>query len=73
MKTFEEYMNIDEGKRLPTTRDAERFILSVLKLGSKENLFDSFMKKEGISPDELSIFVDMVGDRLKEYVNSFSL
>ena len=68
MKTFEEYMNIDEGERLPTTQDADSFLTRVLKLGSKENLFDAFMKKEGICPDELSIFVDMVGDRLKEYV-----
>jgi hypothetical protein len=68
MKTFEEYMNTDEGKRLPTTRDADKFLADVLKLGSKENLFDSFMKKEGIGPDGLSVFVDMVGDRLKEYV-----
>jgi hypothetical protein len=68
MKTFEEYMNIDEGKRLPTTRDADNFLTRVLKLGSKENLFDAFMKKEGIGPDELGVFVDMVGDRLKEYV-----
>jgi hypothetical protein len=68
MKTFEEYMNTDEGKRLPTTRDADKFLADVLKLGSKENLFDSFMKKEGIGPDGLGVFVDMVGDRLKEYV-----
>ena len=68
MKTFEEYMNIDEGERLPTTQDADSFLTGVLKLGSKENLFDAFMKKGGIGPDELSVFVDMVGDRLKEYV-----
>ena len=68
MKTFEEYMNIDEGKRLPTAGDADKFLTTALKLGSRENLFDAFMKKEGISPDELSAFVDMVGARLKDYV-----
>ena len=44
--------------------DASNFISDVLKLGSKQNLFDAYMKKNGISPDELSALVNQVIDTL---------
>jgi hypothetical protein len=58
--------NTDEAlKTSVTEQDADKFIADVLKLGSKSNLFDNFLKKEKISPDELSILVSLVGKRLQ--------
>jgi hypothetical protein len=54
------------SKKFVTTRDADKFISEVLKLGTKQNLFDQFMEQEGIHSSELSTLVDLVADRIKE-------
>jgi len=64
MKSFENFLN--ESTKEATAQDADAFITEVLKLGSRVNLFDQFMKKEGIDPNELSTLVSLVAERLKE-------
>ena len=53
------------NENIPSERDADMFIGQVLKLGSKDNLFDKYMKSKKINPDELSTLVGLVADRLK--------
>lgn len=60
----EELNNITENKNV-TKMDADKFISDVLKLGSKNNLFDTFMKREGISSDQLFSLVSLVVEQLK--------
>ena len=57
---------ISESSRKPEIQDVDKFISSVLKMGSRGNAFDAFMKREGIAPDELSMFVYAVAMRLKD-------
>lgn len=51
--------------RKATVADADDFIREVLKLGSRTNIFDKWVRKEGISSNELSEFVALVADRIK--------
>lgn len=60
----EELNSITENKNV-TKMDADKFISDVLKLGSKNNLFDTFMKREGISSDQLFSLVSLVVEQLK--------
>lgn len=60
----EELKSVNEARTV-TKMDADNFISDVLKLGSKNNLFDSFMKREGISQDQLFSLVSLVTDQLK--------
>ena len=53
------------NENIPSERDADMFISQVLKLGSKDNLFDKYMKSKKINPDELLTLVGLVADRLK--------
>jgi hypothetical protein len=53
------------NENIPSERDADMFISQVLKLGSKDNLFDKYMKSKKINPDELSTLIGLVADRLK--------
>ena len=57
---------ISESSRKPEIQDVDKFISSVLKMGTRGNAFDTFMKREGIAPDELSMFVYAVAMRLKD-------
>jgi hypothetical protein len=50
----------------PTEKDAKLFISSVLKLGSRDNIFDKFMKKNKIRSDELITLVNLVGKELSK-------
>lgn len=54
----EEYMNSLEMA-------AKKFIKNVLKLETKENLFDAFMLENGIERDNLRDFIDTVGYMLQ--------
>ncbi len=72
VSSFNEFVN-ESSNELPINEkemrsldqfDAGNFISDVLKLGSRQNLFDSYMKKNGIKPDELSTFVNQVIDKL---------
>jgi hypothetical protein len=47
-------------------KDAKLFISSVLKLGSRDNIFDKFMKKNKIRSDELITLVNLVGKELSK-------
>ena len=53
------------NESIPSEKDADGFIRDVLKLGSRENLFDKYMKRNKISADELSTLVGLVADRLR--------
>lgn len=53
--------------REPTDRDAKLFISSVLKLGSRDNIFDKFMKKNKIKSDELVTLVNLVAKELLKF------
>ena len=71
IENFEDFVNesneINEKElRSLDTMDASNFIEDVLKLGSKQNLFDSYIKKNGIKPDELSDLVNRVIDELNK-------
>ena len=57
---------INEASRNPEIQDVDKFISDVLKMGTRANIFDAFMKREGIAPDELSMFVYAVAMRLKD-------
>lgn len=57
---------ISESSRKPEIQDVDKFISSVLKMGTRGNVFDTFMRREGIAPDELSMFVYAVAMRLKD-------
>lgn len=50
-----------------TERDAKDFISDVLKLGSKANIFDVYMKKNKINPDDLFKLVTLVGKELLKF------
>ena len=54
------------NENIPSEKDADDFISQVLKLGSKDNLFDKYMKAKKMNPNELSTLVGSVADRLKE-------
>jgi len=41
---------------------AEDFIREVLKLGSKNNIFDSYLKRKNIKPELLSDFTHIVAN-----------
>ncbi len=60
----DELNTITENKNV-TKMDADKFISDVLKLGSKNNLFDTFMKREGINSDQLFSLVSLVVEQLK--------
>lgn len=73
IQTFKNFINqspdeesIQESRSIVTVQDADKFINEFLKLGSRNNLFDKFLKNEGISPNELSTLVSMVATRIKE-------
>jgi len=69
VKSFESFFETEitnESKDVVSTIEADQFISDVLKMGSRDNLFDKFIKKEKINPDELSMLVSLVADRLKE-------
>jgi hypothetical protein len=48
------------------TVDVNAFIQDVLKLGTKDNLFDKYMKREGIDPAYLSTLIRLVANRLSD-------
>jgi len=58
-------MNEDYSKRASPALAAE-FITQVLKLGTKDNLFDAFMKKKGMNADEMSALVKMVSTEIEK-------
>ena len=63
----EEIKNLlKEEKQDPTQQHVQEFISQVLKLGSKQNIFDSFMTSNNIKEDELSTFIEMVVDEIKK-------
>lgn len=45
---------------------AKKFVTDVLKLGSKANIFDIYIKKNKMNPSDLSDFVAAVANELKD-------
>lgn len=64
ISTFNEFLNEAQEMRGVEASDAKDFVTEVLKLGSTQNLFDAFIKKKGIAPEELSTLVNSVIDEL---------
>jgi hypothetical protein len=56
--------SVKESKDVISTIDADKFISEVLKMGSRDNMFDKFMKKEKINSNELTPLVNLVAQRL---------
>lgn len=65
IQNFENFIAEDFSKRASPGLAAE-FITQVLKLGSKDNLFDAFMKKKGMNADEMSALVKMVATEIEK-------
>jgi len=63
LPTFNNFIN--EERNPSITLIAEIFIKDVLKLGTKDNLFDAYLRKKGIDKNELSDLVGAVSDQLK--------
>lgn len=57
---------LNENIRSVSNSDADKFIESVLKLGSRDNIFDKFMRTNKISSDQLSKLVELVARRILE-------
>ena len=70
MKTisYKQFANssLNEARDINNVEDADKFIADVLKLGSRDNIFDKFMKKEGIKPIELTTLIRAVANRIIE-------
>jgi len=58
--------------RQPSESDVSDFVTRVLRLGSRDNIFDKYMSKKGIDPYELSTFMRMVIDDIKTHYLSES-
>ena len=63
---FEDFINEAKESRDLKNSDAKDFVTDVLKLGSKQNLFNGYIKKHGIKPDQLSDLVNQVIDELNK-------
>ena len=66
VKSFSSFCELSEAKKTATAQDADKFISQVLKMGSRDNLVDKFLKSEGIDPEETSALLSLVVARLKE-------
>lgn len=64
IQKFENFIAEDYSKRASPALAAE-FITQVLKLGTKDNLFDAFMKKKGMNANEMSALVKMVATEIE--------
>jgi hypothetical protein len=47
-----------------TSAQVDEFISTVLKLGTKKNLFDTYMATKNIDPNELPTFMSDVIDKI---------
>ena len=54
----------DNGKHGELESKANEFIRNVLKLGSKQNIFDIFLRKNKMNPDDLSEFTYTVANTI---------
>lgn len=61
-----EQSRMHESMRTLEDKDVDKFINDVLKMGSRANIFDAFMKREGIDPDALTDLVTAVAARLTD-------
>jgi len=61
MKVFNDFLNENA-----INENAKEFIRDVLKMGSKDNLFDVYMQQVNMNPDDLSDFVKEVIIELKK-------
>jgi hypothetical protein len=49
-----------------TSAQVDEFISTVLKLGTKKNLFDTYMATKNIDPNELPTFMSDVIDKINK-------
>ncbi len=64
--SYDDFINEAKESRDLKNSDAKDFITTVLKLGSKQNLFDTYINKNGIKPDQLSDLIKQVIDELNK-------
>jgi len=68
--TFTEFANksnkLEEGRENNVSAaTATEFVTSVLKLGSKDNLFDAFIKRKGLNSNDVSELVKLVATEIQ--------
>lgn len=51
----------------PSNSLAHDFVINVLKVGSKENVFDAYLAQNNVNPEELSTFMSAVIKELEKY------
>ena len=64
--SYDDFINEAKESRDLKNSDAKDFITTILKLGSKQNLFDTYINKNGIKPDQLSDLIKQVIDELNK-------
>ncbi len=64
--SYDDFINEAKESRDLKNSDAKDFITTVLKLGSKQNIFDTYINKNGIKPDQLSDLIKQVIDELNK-------
>lgn len=62
---FESFIMEENNKKYDL--HAKNFISNVLKLGTKENIFDEYLKKQGLNTTDLSLFVNAVINELEKW------
>lgn len=63
IRTIDEWeaaQNVSLNESVEYQDPAYDFCKTVLKLGSKDNLFDAYMKKHKLNPEDLSVFMAAV-------------
>lgn len=58
-------LNLNEAS--VTKMDAQDFLYDYLKMGTKQNLFHKYLKKNGYSDLEISDFITLVINELEKY------
>jgi hypothetical protein len=67
MKKLTDLLNEEENKVI-TDQLVNEFVQNVLKLSSKDNIFDAFLAEKGVQPYYLSEFVGEVLKKVKTYL-----
>jgi len=57
-------MSMSKNPTKITMNDVDAFISDVLKIGHRDNIFDTYLDERGIPKHELTAFITMVVDRI---------
>jgi hypothetical protein len=64
--SLEEYSVNESYQQVNMMEKGREFCSEVLKVGSKDNLFDKFIKKNNMNPDDLADLINAVVIRLQQ-------